>query len=839
MKKLLLALAATALTTAGTTAQTTDSLTIGDKGCTIVKLQQRQIGPGTVYTRYRVPEFPLNINLVCVDVTNPYIKIETSLPNDRSAGTELLVNAAKRYDSENHHAIAAQNANFWIVSSNVRWNAYGASTNNVNLRNGMMAIDSKSFPNYWWWTTEKAGIIAATATNELFIDRCRAEMTYTTEKLGKRDLINCNKGFAPGQTSFYTPWFGPDRQFIPLIDDTNFVVDENSDCTEVMLRLAEGETWSAGRDINFVVAEVRATKGRGVLGDYDLAIVSRDADLAKLAPGDKLALNYGWIFNRDGSDVRPLIDQAVGGNMMVMRNGEITEENEWDSYDTMVYSRSAYGASKDNNTLFMMTIDKSIDPVYGSSIGCTTAEMCDIMRHLGAWNVINVDAGGSAELMVDGAIINHTTEGTPRAVGNGWMIFNTAPDTDTTIASLEFYDVTLSVPTGAMYSPRVIAFNQYGTQITDDYRDYTIVDDDFTGKGHGNTLIAGPNAGKGTLTITTADGITASKDIELYESERALRRPSVVIDKKHDYRIEIVSEIDGKSYTYDPSTTAWATTASDVATIDEDGVIHAGNNGTTTVTGRNGNNDMTLTVNVENCDDATRPLYDDWTQWTAKGNTGISGVKMGADGTINYTYGSPRGLATLTLTHQTTVYGLPTSVVIEFTPSTDVRNVELNLTPYGGTGQAFLKIEPDSGFVANEPAVAQFDISQLGDINAVDIYPLSFKTLRFSTTANTKYRGAQTLKITGFYARYDGKQDVADITVDNDTELTLSPLPAAPGTALTITASRALQYVEVYTLGGALLSRTPAPDTTATIVAPAAGTYLVRTAAGTRLLPVR
>ena len=823
------------------TAQTTEVVNIQGTDYDLVKLQERQIGPGAVYTRYRVPAFPLNINLVKVDVTNPYIKIETSMANDRAAGTELLVNAAKRYDAPNHHAITAQNSNFWIVSTQPQWNAYNASTHNINMRNGMLGIDSKSFPHWWWWDTQRSGIVSCTADNELFIDACRTEMTFRSEKLGTREFTNCNKGFKTGQTSIYTPWFGPDRQFLPLVDDTpeqiqnndiHYDIDENSDCIEVMLRIADGETWMGGRDIKFIVAETRATKGRGVLGDYDLAIVSRDADLATLAAGDEVFLNYSWVFNRNGQDVRPLIEQAVGGNMLVMQNGQITEQNYWDSYNTMVYSRSAYGVSEDNKTLFMMTIDKSSDPVYGVSNGCTTADMCDIMRFLGAWNVVNVDAGGSAELMVDGKIINKTTEGVPRAVGNGWMVFNTAPDDDTEVAALAFYDVTLRAPAGALYSPRVIAFNKYGTQLDDDYRGFTVLSDDFTGTGCGTDLQCGANPGTGVLTVEGPGGITASKDIELFSASPVLSRSSVVIDDSHDYIIGVTAQDGDKTYTFDPSLIEWTVKDPAVATVDTKGCLHAVANGTTEVAGNLNGSDVTLTVNVENCPTPTLALHDEWTSWTVKGNTGLKDAVIAADGTVTYNYGSPRGTATLSLTKATTVYGLPTSVVLEFTSDIPLTSAELDLMAYN-TSRNSITVAPAEGFAANTPAKVVFDVAELGDVTDASIYPLTFKTLKLSGKASSQYKGDRTLRITGFYACYDSDQSVTDITVDN-LGVSVSPNPVEASSAVTVAASSAISSVDIYSLSGALISHSDVDSGCSWYgTAPAvAGTYIVRVQTG-------
>ena len=81
----------------------------------------------------------------------------------------------------------------------------------------------------------------------------------------------------------------------------------------------------------------------------------------------------------------------------------------------------------------MIVIDNSVSKLYGRSAGCPTAVMCQILKSVcpDVSTVVNYDAGGSAEMMVDGKIINTTTEGTPRAVACGWMVETVAPEDNT------------------------------------------------------------------------------------------------------------------------------------------------------------------------------------------------------------------------------------------------------------------------------------------------------------------------------------------------------------------------------------------------------------------------
>ena len=56
-------------------------------------LISKEIGPGVLYQRYRLPDYPLNFNILKVDLNNPYNSVETTLAIDNLAvGDEEVVN---------------------------------------------------------------------------------------------------------------------------------------------------------------------------------------------------------------------------------------------------------------------------------------------------------------------------------------------------------------------------------------------------------------------------------------------------------------------------------------------------------------------------------------------------------------------------------------------------------------------------------------------------------------------------------------------------------------------------------------------------------------------------
>jgi len=512
MKYLFLALMAS-LPMASAIPMNAEEITINSVNYKCERIIERKIGPGTTYLRLRLPDYPLNVNLITVDLNNPYNRIETTVANESAKGTESLVSAANRLDAVSHRPLAAANANFWVVANQNEYPLYAGITRNVSLRNGKLVTECNNDKEKWDGGPGRTGIVSVSTGKVLNIDYCEPSYTWRHDgKTGVKNIRTCNKGYRMRQYAIYNSFYGRDRAFMPyeVIDKKYTLKTDVTDAIENLLDLDEGEEWIAGKEITFVCKEVREnTDGRGTLGNHDLAIVSFGGFEPNLAPGKKIKLKYDWTFEGGAT---PIVEQAIGGNAMVMRQGELTEHNYNEDYNSTVYSRTGYGCSQDGKTLYMIVIDKSTDPVYGKSTGCSTAAMCEIARHFGCWNMSNFDAGGSAEMLVGKQIINKTTEETPRNVANGWMVFSTAPEDDNTLASIEFDHPAIGLPLGAAFTPVILGYNKYGTLTDDNVKGFTLTCSPEIGTCSGSVFTAGSEPASGTITATVGN-ISVTKSV--------------------------------------------------------------------------------------------------------------------------------------------------------------------------------------------------------------------------------------------------------------------------------------------------------------------------------------
>lgn len=413
-----------------------ETVNLGGTDYTVETKIDRQLAPGVQYLRLRLPDYQLNVNLLKVDLTNPDVIVETTTANEKSRGTELLTAAASRHTSAGHKPVAAANGNFWGTKSEYpHGDVFSGIAKNASMRNGKLVTESNQYLDPWDGGTGRTGVVGITEDNKVYADYCTSAIRATVGDYTIPVHV-CNKAPKPGELCMYNSFYGSTTEFFPIRvynKDTDnkkwYEKAEPGNCTELLLDLKEGETWGTARDMTFILKEVRTQAGGGTLGNHDLALVGNGNSYSKyyfkdVKPGDEVTLEYHWTFDEpDGSRIRPKFTQVIGGNAMVMVKGETTEHNSNEDYNSMVYSRTGYGCSEDHNTLFIIVIDKSTDPVYGVSKGCNTLTMAELARHYGCYNLSNFDAGGSAEMMIEGKIVNKTTESTPRAVNNGFMIF--------------------------------------------------------------------------------------------------------------------------------------------------------------------------------------------------------------------------------------------------------------------------------------------------------------------------------------------------------------------------------------------------------------------------------
>ena len=94
-----------------------DQWVIGDKAYEVDTLIFPHLaGPGVTAAKYDIPALPLKVSVVEMDLTNPYIVMETCLGGEKSVACETPVNMATRNTRPGHEVVGAVNGDFFMTS---------------------------------------------------------------------------------------------------------------------------------------------------------------------------------------------------------------------------------------------------------------------------------------------------------------------------------------------------------------------------------------------------------------------------------------------------------------------------------------------------------------------------------------------------------------------------------------------------------------------------------------------------------------------------------------------------------------------------------------------------
>ena len=735
----------------------------------------RQVGPGVINTIVRLPDYPLNVYILETDLSNPAIRVEATIAQNTVGKTEALVSAAKRQTTATKRPFAACNANFWIVSgSGAPLNQYGTGTPlGCVVRNDTTYVNTNTSTDQWDGGPDRTGATAITHDNRAYVGRFMWYGKLSSPKIdGELDFYNINRRCLNNDLALWNVGYSSTRQFEDDWVGYNERGDNQSDNYYLMFK--QGSGWAVNKPMTLVVKKIVKDADRQTLGEFDACFTATGTykdKLAALTVGDEVTVSSQWRTNDpDCEQVFPEIENMVEGNAYIMHKGELTNRNDNETYNSQVYSRTCYGTSEDGKHLYMLVIDKSESKLYGRSAGCPTAVACQILKALcpDVTEMVNYDAGGSAEMMVDGTIINTTTEGTPRAVASGMMLVATG-EVDNEIASIGFEDYQARVPVYSSYQPKIWGYNARGEVVSKNVQGFILSCDPSIGTTDGTTLTVGGQAGQGILTATFGNMTTSLRVTALAAQPSIKVRPTLVIDDR-DYPVEVTATIDNKTYSYDPSKLQWSIDDEQVASV-TNGTLRGVRNGDTRLHCLIGDMTDDVDVHVEISDMPYREH--EWTDWTLKGS-GAKDLALDEDGTLKFTYSGGRAPYVL-LRKELTLFGLPDTIALTFVSSIPIDYVQTDLRNNFLTSAHYTKYGEDTGFDAGQEYTIRLDLDEMGGAEQVATYPLTLREIRF-VTSKTGATGDQTIRLKSLTTHYsthnhglpgdvngDGTVDVSDI----------------------------------------------------------------------------
>lgn len=385
-------------------------------------LVSKPVGPGVVYTRIYVDSAPWNINVLEVDLKNPFVKIETAKGQDLLTGFEKTSSMANRNTYDGHFVVGAVNGDF-----------FGDRPINVQVKNGeilrrpidksTLGFNVNKYPSLSIVSFSGSLVTSDTAVNINGVNEWR----YTDALI----LYNSYMGSTTG-----TNQWGTEVKVQPL---SEWFVNDTVACVV--------------DDIEQFVGNISIPKGGAVLSGHGVASTFLSSKLYK---GDTLKIALYLMPNL------VKLKEMIGGFPKIVFNGldyvdQGYAEEGGPDHTYQRHPRTGAGISADSSKLYLITVDGR-QP--GFSVGMTLKEFAALMIHLGVYHGINFDGGGSTTMVVRNSIVNAPSDPTERRVTNALLVVSTARQ-DSVAAFLEIKPKSLMIFKGDTFRFSISVLDKY------------------------------------------------------------------------------------------------------------------------------------------------------------------------------------------------------------------------------------------------------------------------------------------------------------------------------------------------------------------------------------------
>ncbi|TWH59764.1 uncharacterized protein DUF2233 [Desulfitobacterium sp. LBE] len=420
----------------------------------------------------------LNINVLRVDMSNPYVKIDT-LSNDSITDDLVSISAL----AEREGAVAAVNSSFFNPFTAGKGYADGPT-----IRAGDLLSTSA------WYNRSKNEMASLSIdyANQLLFHYWKNDLTLIT---GNDTAFAVTQYNQPSRQD-YQDLTVLDRKWGPV------AIGASENCPDLVETVVSGNK----------ILEIREGQPAAEIPEEGFVVVSRGEQAAKLleqaAPGEQL--QFQVTSTPDWNDLK----MSTTGTSLLIQDGEIPATF---SYSTASFNqrnpRTIAGSTEDGSELILVTVDGRQD----NSIGLTQQESAELMLELGAYQAIMFDGGASTTMAArqPGAfspnVVNLPSEGILRNVASGIGIFSAAPAGQLDRLIIETEDTNIFADTSRTFSLKGI--DRYANPVELDPREVQWDVSGIDGSFQDNILYpASPGTGKVTATL---DGLEAELEIRV------------------------------------------------------------------------------------------------------------------------------------------------------------------------------------------------------------------------------------------------------------------------------------------------------------------------------------
>jgi len=466
----------------------------------------------------------LNINVLRIDLTNPYIKVDTLTNKNSVKKLTSTLTLARDWG-----AVAAINGSFF--SSLGQGNGYSDGP----------VVQSGKIMNAWYEFNRYNDVMASFSLdkqNNVIFNYLKPEIT----------LIAPN-----GKTTAVMQYNYPSRY-----DYTDFtILDRKWDVNSVGASQKYPDIVEMVVD-NGKVVEIRQSMPPVTIPENGYVVITREKGGKFLTEnfkvGDSVAMSIKT--NPDWESLQ----MSVSGSSILVKDGKIPSKFSFDTPSISArHPRTLIGSSKDGKQLIFVTVDGR----QTSSIGLTQLESAQLMLELGAYNAMNLDGGGSTTMVARTPgtnsikTVNSPSDGSVRAVANAIGVFSIAPPSELAGLIIDTEDINVFVNTSRKLTVR--GYDRYFNPISVDPEKVVWSVTGINGTFKNGTFYP-TTVGEGKITAKVGN-ISASIDISSLSSpvKIELSKKSIKLPVGSTATFSIVGKNkNGYSAIIDPADVKWS-----------------------------------------------------------------------------------------------------------------------------------------------------------------------------------------------------------------------------------------------------------------------------------------
>ncbi len=339
--------------------------------------------PGLTYTNYRSARVPWSIHVLRIDRSQADLGFYSAHAKGRVLGVSLISQQARDVPPEIGQAIAGVNGDFYLRNNPT----YAGDPRGLQIVNGELtsAPDSVCV----WFD----------AQGNPHLDEVKADFAVTWSD-GSTMPFGLNERRLPSRAVLYTPTYSSSTRA--------------TGGRELILESAGDGSWLPLRASQTYRARVRevSTEGNTRLAP-DIMVLSVGPRLAPrlppTTPGTVIEISTATTPSLAG------VPTAIGGGPPLIEDGELAdlkrpESDSSDDYsERSKYERHPRSAIGWNSThIYLVVVDGRQSRL---SIGMTLAELARYLQRLGCTEAMNFDGGNSAQMWLNGRIVNSPCHG--------------------------------------------------------------------------------------------------------------------------------------------------------------------------------------------------------------------------------------------------------------------------------------------------------------------------------------------------------------------------------------------------------------------------------------------